>query len=74
MLRLALAALVAALAGCASTADRDPRDPLEPLNRRVYRFNDKGEKIYLESPDREKSIADSQKSLRDLNCAGAPAS
>ena len=43
-------------------------------NAAVYRFNDKGEKIYLESPDREKSIADSQKTLRDLNCAGAPAS
>jgi len=43
-------------------------------NAPVYRFNDKGEKIYLESPDREKSIADSQKVLRDLNCAGAPAS
>jgi hypothetical protein len=39
----------------------------------VYKFNEKGEKIYLEGPDREKSIADSQKLLRDLNCEGAPA-
>lgn len=38
----------------------------------VYKFNEKGEKIYLEGPDREKSIADSQKLLRDLNCEGAP--
>src|SRR5438552_1237128 len=43
-------------------------------NAAVYRFNDKGEKVYLESAEREKSIADSQKTLRDLNCAGAPAS
>ena len=40
----------------------------------VYRFNEKGEKIYLETPDRAKSIADAEKLLRDLNCAGAPAS
>ena len=40
----------------------------------VYRFNDKGEKVYLESAEREKSIADSQKLLRDFNCGGAPAS
>jgi hypothetical protein len=40
----------------------------------VYRFNEKGEKVYLEAPDREKSVADSEKLLRDLNCAGAPAS
>lgn len=39
----------------------------------VYKFNEKGEKIFLEGPDREKSIADSQKLLRDLNCEGAPA-
>ena len=39
----------------------------------VYKFNEKGEKIYLEGPDREKSIAESQKLLRDLNCEGAPA-
>ena len=40
----------------------------------VYRFNDKGEKIYLEATDRQKNIADSEKLLRDLNCEGAPAS
>ncbi|HEY7240762.1 MAG TPA: DUF4124 domain-containing protein [Burkholderiales bacterium] len=40
----------------------------------VYRFNDKGEKIYLEPADREKSIADAQKQLRTLKCEDAPAS
>ena len=39
----------------------------------VYKFNEKGEKIYLAGPDRDKSLADSQKLLRDLNCEGAPA-
>jgi uncharacterized protein DUF4124 len=39
----------------------------------VYKFNEKGEKVFLEGPDREKSIADSQKLLRDLNCEDAPA-
>ena len=37
----------------------------------VYKFNDKGEKVYFEAADREKSIADSEKQLRDLNCDGA---
>jgi hypothetical protein len=37
----------------------------------VFRFNEKGEKVYMESPDREKGLADAQKLLRDLNCAGA---
>ena len=36
----------------------------------IYKFNEKGEKVYLEAPDREKSIADSEKLLRDLNCQG----
>ena len=40
----------------------------------VYRFNEKGEKVYLEAPDRDKGVADSEKLLRDLNCAGTPAS
>ena len=40
----------------------------------VVRYNEKGEKIYLEGPDRAKGIADSEKLLQDLNCAGAPAS
>jgi hypothetical protein len=34
----------------------------------VYKFNDKGEKIYLEAADRERSIADSETQLRNLNC------
>jgi len=40
----------------------------------VYKFNEKGEKIYLEAPDREKSIADSENALRNLNCPPGPAS
>ena len=37
----------------------------------VYKFNEKGEKVYFEAADRQKSIADSEKQLRDLNCEGA---
>jgi len=37
----------------------------------VYRFNEKGEKVYFEEADRQKSIADSEKQLRDLECEGA---
>jgi len=40
----------------------------------VYKFNEKGEKIYLEAPDREKSIADSESLLRNLNCPPGPSS
>jgi hypothetical protein len=40
----------------------------------VYKFNEKGEKVYLEAPDREKSIADSEAQLRSLNCPPGPAS
>jgi len=39
----------------------------------VYRYNEKGEKVYLEAAQREKGIADAEKLLRDLNCPGAPA-
>jgi hypothetical protein len=37
----------------------------------VFRFNEKGEKVYMEAPDRAKGVADAEKLLRDLNCAGA---
>jgi hypothetical protein len=40
----------------------------------VYKFNDKGEKVYLETADREKSIADAERQLRSLNCESAPGS
>lgn len=40
----------------------------------VFRFNEKGEKVYMEAPDREKGVADSEKQVRDLNCPAAPAS
>jgi hypothetical protein len=39
----------------------------------VYRFNEKGEKVFMEAPERAKGVADAEKLLRDLNCAGAPA-
>lgn len=38
----------------------------------LYRFNEKGEKVYLDAAEREKSIADSEKLLRDLTCPAAP--
>jgi hypothetical protein len=34
----------------------------------VFRYNEKGEKVYMEAPDRAKGVADSEKLLRDLNC------
>jgi hypothetical protein len=40
----------------------------------VFRYNEKGEKVFLDAPDREKSIAESEKQLRTLNCETAPAS
>jgi hypothetical protein len=39
----------------------------------VYRYNEKGEKVYLEAAEREKGIADSEKLMRELNCPGVPA-
>ena len=39
----------------------------------VYRFNEKGERVYLEAADREKGIADAEKLLRDLKCPSGPA-
>ncbi|MGH8715067.1 MAG: DUF4124 domain-containing protein [Casimicrobiaceae bacterium] len=40
----------------------------------VYRYNERGDKIFLEAPEREKAIADNEKMLRDLNCPAPPAS
>jgi len=39
----------------------------------VYRFNDKGERVFFEAADREKAIAESEKNLKDLKCPPAPA-
>jgi hypothetical protein len=39
----------------------------------VYRFNEKGEKVFFEPAERQKAIADNEKMMRDLNCPGAPA-
>jgi hypothetical protein len=40
----------------------------------VYRYNEKGEKIFFEPAERQKAIADNEKLMRDLNCPAAPAS
>jgi hypothetical protein len=39
----------------------------------VYRFNEKGEKVFFEPAQRQKAISDNEKIMRDLNCAGAAA-
>jgi hypothetical protein len=38
----------------------------------VYRYNEKGEKVFYEAADRERAVADNQKLMRDLNCPVAP--
>ncbi|MDQ2963643.1 MAG: DUF4124 domain-containing protein [Pseudomonadota bacterium] len=38
----------------------------------VYRFNDKGEKVYMPAAERDKATAESEKMLRDLNCPAVP--
>jgi hypothetical protein len=40
----------------------------------VYRYNEKGEKIFFEPAERQKAIADNEKLMRDLNCPAAPSS
>jgi hypothetical protein len=40
----------------------------------VYRFNDKGEKVYMPAAERDKAVAESEKMLVDLNCPSVPAS
>ena len=37
----------------------------------VYRYNEKGEKVYFDASERAKAIADSEKTLHDLNCPPA---
>jgi hypothetical protein len=39
----------------------------------VYRFNDKGEKVYMPASERDKAVAESEKMLRDLTCPAVPA-
>ena len=39
----------------------------------VYRYNEKGEKVYFDAAEREKGIAEAEKRLRELNCPGVPA-
>jgi hypothetical protein len=34
----------------------------------VYQYNDKSEKVYLQQADRDKTIADTEKLMRDLSC------
>jgi hypothetical protein len=38
----------------------------------VFRYNEKGEKVFYEPADRERAIAETQKSMRDLNCPVLP--
>ena len=38
----------------------------------VYRYNEKGEKVFYEAAARERSIADNLKLMRDLNCPALP--
>jgi hypothetical protein len=38
----------------------------------VYKYNEKGEKVFYEAADRERAVADSQKLMRDLNCPVLP--
>ena len=38
----------------------------------VFRYNEKGEKVYYEAADRERAIVDNQKIMRDLNCPVLP--
>jgi|SRR5450631_667063 len=38
----------------------------------VYRYNEKGEKVFYEAADRERAIADNQKMMKDLNCPAQP--
>ena len=43
------------------------------VDANVYRFNEKGEKVFFEPAERQKAIADNAKMMRDLNCPSAPA-
>ncbi|MDQ6923832.1 MAG: DUF4124 domain-containing protein [Pseudomonadota bacterium] len=38
----------------------------------VFRYNEKGEKVFYEASDRERVILDNQKLMRDLNCPALP--
>jgi hypothetical protein len=38
----------------------------------VFRYNEKGEKVFYEASDRERAILDNQKLMRDLNCPVLP--
>ena len=38
----------------------------------VFRYNEKGEKVFYEASDRERAILDNQKIMRDLNCPVLP--
>jgi len=38
----------------------------------VYRYKEKGEKVFFEPAERQKAIADNEKMIRDLNCPARP--
>jgi uncharacterized protein DUF4124 len=56
---------------CAQTRGRI-RTMREPAP--VYKYNEKGERVFFEAADRQKAIAESEKNLKDLNCPPAPPS
>jgi hypothetical protein len=35
----------------------------------LYRYNEKGEKVYFDAPERQRAMAETDKLLRELNCA-----
>jgi hypothetical protein len=37
----------------------------------LYRYNEKGERVLMESRDRQKALTDNEKILRDLACPPA---
>lgn len=39
----------------------------------VYRYNEKGEKVFFDPAERQRAIADNEKLMRDLNCPAPPA-
>jgi len=45
---------------------------LQAADVAVFRYNDKGERVFYEPAERETAIAENQKLLRDLNCAAQP--
>jgi hypothetical protein len=45
---------------------------LQAVDVAVFRYNEKGERVFYEPAERERAIAENQKLLRDLNCPAQP--